>query len=115
MEQKIKGNSIFWSLLKLNIMPIVILAVIITSYSTTRFATSMNQEVKNGLVDLCNTITTIYDSLYEGEYHVVEQDGAIYMLKGEHLLNGNSDIIDSIKEQTDVDVNLYHRNDLGVW
>ena len=42
MEKKIKGNSIFWALLKLNIIPIVILAVIITSYSTTRFATSMN-------------------------------------------------------------------------
>ena len=67
----------------------------------------MNQEVKNGLVDLCNTITTIYDSLYEGEYRAVEQDGAIYMLKGEHLLNGNSDIIDSIKEQTDVDVTIF--------
>ena len=107
MEKKIKGNSIFWALLKLNIIPIVILAVIITSYSTTRFATSMNQEVKNGLVDLCNTITTIYDSLYEGEYRAVEQDGAIYMLKGEHLLNGNTDIIDSIKEQTDVDVTIF--------
>ncbi len=110
MEKKFKSNSIFWSLLKMNILPIVILAPVITSFSATRFANSMNQEVKNGLVDLCNTITTIYDSFYEGEYQVVEQGGAIYMLKGEHLLNGNFDIIDSIKEKTDVDVTIFYKD-----
>lgn len=110
MKKKFKGNSIFWSLLRMNILPIVFLAVIITSFSATRFANSMNQEVKNGLVDICDIITTIYDSFYEGEYHVVEQDGAIYMLKGEHQLNGNFDIIDSIKEKTDVDVTIFYQD-----
>lgn len=110
MGKKIKGNSIFWSLLKMNILPIVFLALVITSFSATRFANSMNQEVKNGLVDLCNTITTIYDSFYEGEYHAAEQDGAIYMLKGEYLLNGHFDIIDSIKEKTDVDVTIFYQD-----
>ena len=88
MEKKFKSNSIFWSLLKMNILPIVILAPVITSFSATRFANSINQEVKNGLVDLCNTITTIYDSFYEGEYQVVEQGGAIYMLNGWEMSKG---------------------------
>lgn len=110
MNKKYKGNSIFWVMLKLNILPIVLLAILLTSFSAAKFAEAMHQEVQNGLVDLCDTILTMYDTTYEGDYRIVEQDGAIYMFKGEHQLNGDFKIIDAIKDKTDIDITVFCKN-----
>lgn len=50
--------------------------------------------------DLCNTILLMYDREHPGAFHAIEQDGAIYLLKGEdYQLNGDFSIIDSVKEK----------------
>lgn len=110
MEKKRKANSFNWVLLRISVIPIFILTLVITSFGAKSFANSMNQEVKQELQDLCNTILTMYDTIYEGNYSMVEQDGAIYLLKGEHLLNGDFTIIDSIKEQTEVDITFFYQD-----
>lgn len=110
MKKKYKGNSIFWAMLKMNILPIVLLAIVLTSFSAVRFASAMNQEVQNGLIDLSNTIFTMYDVMYEGDYHVITYDGSIYLFKGEHQLNGDYEIIDAIKEKSDVDVTVFYQD-----
>lgn len=110
MEKELKGDGLSWILLRMNIFPIIILTLVITAFSAISFANSMNEEVKNGLVNLCKTVTTAYDTIYEGAYRAVEQDGVIYMLKGEHQLNGDFAFIDSIKEKTDVDVTFFYKD-----
>lgn len=110
MDKKLKSNSLSWVLLKMNILPIVLLAMVITIFSTTTFANSMHKEAKNGLVNVCNTIFIMYDNVYDGEFYALEQDGAIYMFKGEHQLNGDFSIIDAIKEQTDIDVTVFYKD-----
>ncbi len=110
MEKELKGDGLSWILLRMNIFPIIILTLVITAFSAISFANSMNEEVKNGLVNLCNTVTTAYDTIYEGAYRTVEQDGAVYMLKGEHQLNGDFAFIDSIKEKTNVDVTFFYKD-----
>lgn len=110
MKKELKGDSLSWILLRMNILPIILLTLVITSFSAISFANSMNKEAQNGLVNLCDTVITMYDSIYEGAYRAVEQDGAIYMLKGDHQLNGDFAFIDAVKEKTNVDVTFFYQD-----
>ena len=109
--KKIKNEkSLYWKILGMNVLPIFLLAAVITSFSAHSFANALNKEVKRGLMDLSTTIMTLYDNLYPGDYTVTEQDGAIYMLKGEHQINGDFAIIDSIKEKTGVEITFFYQD-----
>lgn len=110
MEHKLRESGFFRALLKMNMLPLVLLTLVITTFSASRFAKSLNVEAKNGLVDLCHTVAVWYDTVYGGEYHAEEKDGSVYLLKGEHLLNDDFAIIDSIKEQTGVDVTIFYQD-----
>ncbi len=107
MKKILKGSSFFWALLKMNMLPLILLTLVITTFSAVRFAASLNVETKNGLVNLSHTVVTLYDAVYEGDYHAVEKDGTVYLMKGNHTLNDNFAIIDSIKEETGVDITVF--------
>ncbi len=100
-------RSFKWVLLRISVIPILVLTLVISLLSAKSFANSMNQEVKHGLQDISFTMMTMYDAMYEGNYSIDEQDGAIYFYKGDHLLNGNYELIDSIKEKTGVDITFF--------
>ena len=110
MKMKLRGNSFFRVLLKMNMLPLILLTLVITMFSTVRFAASMNVETKNGLVNLCHTVVTLYDTAYEGDYHVESEGDVVCMMKGEHLLDGDFSIIDSIKAKTGVDITLFNQD-----
>lgn len=107
MKRKIKGNSLFWVFMKLNILPVVVLTLVITAFSATLFASSMNEEAENGLINLCSTVTTMYDMAYSGDYDSRKDGDTTYFLKGNHRLNGDFTIIDLVKEKTNVDITLF--------
>lgn len=94
----------------MNMLPIIVLTLVITTFTAFRFAASMNEEAKNGLVNLCHTVVTLYDTAYEGDYHVEYKDDTVCMMKGEHLLNDNFTIIDSVKEDTGVDITIFYQD-----
>ena len=110
MKNKLKGSGFFRALLKMNMLPLILLTLVITTFSAGRFAASLNVETKNGLVDLCHTVVAWYDTVYEGDYHAVEKDGVVNFLKGEHLLNDDFAIIDSIQEKTGVDITVFYQD-----
>lgn len=110
MKHKLKGSVFFRALLKMNMLPLIILTLVITTFSAGRFARSLNVETKNGLVDLCHTIVVWYDTVYEGDYHAEERDGTVYLMKGEHSLNDDFAKIDSIREQTGVDITIFYQD-----
>lgn len=108
--KKLRVTKLHGILLSMNLIPIVLLGVVITLFSTDRFATSMHHEVQNGLADLSDSIMVTLDHNYPGAYHMEEQDGAICFYKGEHLLNGDYEFIDAIKEATGVDITLLYQD-----
>lgn len=110
MKTKLRKKSLFWVLLKMNLLPVIILTLVITTFSAVRFATSMSVEVKNGLVNLCQTVVTLYDSVYKGDYHAVNKGNTVYMMKGDHVLNGDFKIVDSVKEKTGVDITIFYQD-----
>lgn len=107
MKAKLRRNGFFWVLLKMNMLPVVILTLVITTFSAARFATSMSVEAQNGLVNLSQTIVTLYDTVYKGDYHVENEGDTVTLMKGEQVLNGDCTIVDSIKEKTGVDITIF--------
>lgn len=101
-------KSLYIELLQITLLPVFLLTLVITSFSVKSFATALNGEVRQGLKDLSTTIMTLYDQLYPGDYHAVIQDDALYLLKGEHQINGDFSIIDTIKEKTGVEVTFFY-------
>lgn len=110
MKIKLRKSSFFWVLLKMNMLPLILLTLVITTVNAAQFASSMNVEAKNGLVNLCHTVVSLYDTVYEGSYHIVNEENTVYLMKGEHLLNGDFTIIDSIKEKTGVDITIFYQD-----
>lgn len=110
MREKKKANSLYWQLLRVNLIPIFLLALVITSFSINSLTTAMNHEVKRGLMDLSASILTLYDKLYPGDYTMTLQDEAVYLLKGEHQINGDFSIIDTIKEKTGIDITFFYQD-----
>lgn len=94
----------------MTMLPLIFLTLVITTLSAVQFAASMSVEAKNGLVNLCHTVVTLYDTVYEGEYRIVDNGEDVHMMKGEHLLNDNFEIIDSIKEKTGVDITIFYQD-----
>lgn len=103
-------RSLFGEMLQINLLPIFLLALVIISFSAKSFANALSSEVKKGLMDLSSTILTFYDQLYPGDYQGVMQDGALYMMKGDHQINGDFSIIDTIKENTGVDITIFYND-----
>ncbi len=110
MKEIKNRKSLYWKMLRMNVIPIFLLAIVITSFSAHSFSKALNEEVKKGLIDISATILTAYDHLYQGDYTAVKQDGAIYMLKGEHQLNGDFALIDSIKKEAGVDITFFYHD-----
>lgn len=110
MKNKLEGSGFFRALLKMNMLPLILLTLVITTFSAIRFAASLNVETKNGLVDLYHTIDVWYDMVYEGDYHAAEKDGVVYLLKGDHPLNDDFAMIDAIKEKTGVDITIFYQD-----
>lgn len=110
MKTRVRKNSFFWVLLKMNMLPVILLTLITTTFTAIRFAESINVETKNGLVNLCQTVLVLYDTVYEGDYHIVDENGAVSMMKGKHLLNGDYTIIDSVKEKTGADITIFNQD-----
>lgn len=109
-KMNLRRSRFFRILFNMNMLPLILFTLVITTLGAARFAASMNVEAKNGLVNLCHTVVILYDTLYQGEYHVTNQGEDIYMMKGQHLLNGNYEMIDSIKEKTGVDITIFYQD-----
>lgn len=107
MKMRQRGRSFFWVLLQMNMLPLILLTLVLTMFSTAQFAASISVETKNGLVNLYHTVVTLYDNVYEGDYHIIDNGHDTYLMKGNHLLNDSFTIIDSIKEKTGVDITIF--------
>ena len=108
--KKLKVTKLHGTFLAMNLLPIILMGLVITLFSANRFAASMYHEAQAGLMDLCNTIQVTIDELYPGAYHAEEAEDAIYFMKGDHALNGDYKLLDSVKKVTGVDITLFYQD-----
>lgn len=107
---KNKTKSLSFSFLNIAIVSMVVLSLVFVIAGSTFITRAINRQVTDRMVDLSETLLASMDSMYPGDFAVSEKNGEIFLLKGEHLFNGDFDFIDEIKSITGVDISVDYQN-----
>lgn len=106
MRKRRKG-SLYSTLLMLTVVPIIVLGIVITVFSSNAFSMALNHQVKSELSNISYVLLNTFDNMYPGDYKDTGV-GEMLISKGEHILNGDYDYIDHIKEDTGIDVTIFY-------
>lgn len=101
---KKKHKSIIFQLLALGLLPLLILDIVLTSFSSNVLQDSMKDEIKNSLKYVSASLIETYTNLYPGDYFT-DVSGGIY--KGKQNISGDNRLVDSIKDSAGFDCTLY--------
>lgn len=104
MNAKKVKISIKWEIIGLTLVPLVLLAVIITLYSMNALKDSLEEEALSGLEDVCHSVDAAYSALDDGDY-VMDGDE---LKKGDFNVTKNDELIDSFVEVSDVEITLFY-------
>lgn len=84
--------------------PMIIICVLVASFSSRSLSKAVEGEIKNALTIVAVSLDETYSNLYEGDY-VQNQSGKI--TKGDVAISGNTDLINALKERTNFEITLY--------
>ncbi len=104
-EKKGKKISLMQRLLGMSIIPVVILAAVVTVYAIISIVDGMQQEFLAGLKNTANCMKAAYDALDDGDYALNDQGE---LMKGGLNVSAGEDLIDSFVEGTDVAVTIFY-------
>lgn len=102
-----KKGGLHRKLLIMTLFPLLIMGIVITLFSYMAFDHTMQKEVESGLRNRARSTIYTYDSMYPGDYHLVQEGEAYYLYKGDEKLSGNFEYIDKMKEETDIDLTFF--------
>lgn len=103
-----KGKAkIAYILQLISIFPLLFLGIVILLLGTQLFTNAMYQAVETDMRNVCRNLITTYDTLYPGDYEFADENGG-RLYKGGHELTGEYALIDSMKQNTDLDITLFY-------
>lgn len=110
IQEKKRGKGkkakmpIKFEIFAVTLIPLIILAAIITTYTVRSMRKSLAEQTISGLKDLCYSIEGTYDTLDRGAY---ELDGN-YLRKGEYEITKNQAILENFVADSDVELSFYY-------
>lgn len=104
MNTKKVKVSIKWEIIGLTLIPLVILATIITVYAMNALKSSLEEEALSGLKDICHSVDAACTALDDGDY-VMEGDD---LKKGDYNITKDEALIDSFVDASDVEITLFY-------
>ena len=84
----------------LTLLPLLVLAAVISIYSVRSMEAGLQQEALTGLQNLCYNVESAYDSLDPGSYSL---DGT-NLMKGELNITEHEELIDSFAEKSEAEI-----------
>ena len=94
-------------LVGLCLLPMILICVMITIFSTRSLRTGIENEIEKSLQIVAATLDETYTNLYEGDY---KKSMTGKVTKGETTISGDSKLIDGLKEQTGFEASLFFGN-----
>lgn len=104
MDKKKVKVSMKVEIIALTLVPLILLALIISFYSVTSLGSSLQNEALQGLKDLCYSVGSAYDALDAGDYSMNGEN----LMKGKYNVTENDKVIDSFVKQSEADVTLFY-------
>lgn len=105
--KKHRGSSFTLKLIAVCAVPMLIVAVVITTMSVRTLKNSIEAEIEKSLRIMAASTAETYNNLYKGEY---KQNKGGKVTKGDNTISGKNDLIDALKEQTGFDISLIYGN-----
>lgn len=102
-------GKLYRSLHAMSVVPMLVLGLVITIFAYQTVKNAMHAEVRTELKNIVNTVIMTYDLLYPGDYHLEGQDTYVLM-KGKSILNGDYDVIDRLKAETETEITLFYQD-----
>lgn len=103
MEKKKVKISMKMEIFAITLVPLILLAVIISLYSINALRSSLQAEALEGLQDVCYSVEGGYDALSEGDYTLNGEN----LMKGDYNVTENETMIDRFGELTEADVTIF--------
>lgn len=94
-------------LVGLCLLPMILICIVITIFSTGALRTGIENEVEKSLRIVAVTLDETYTNLYEGDY---KKGMTGKVTKGDTTISGDTKLIDGIKNQTGFEASLFFGN-----
>lgn len=109
MSSARKNRHLYRSLQYISVIPLLVLALIITIFSYYAVKQAMHAEVHTELRNTAENVMMMYDLLYPGDYYLGDKaSGAFY--KGTQNLTDSYSIIDRLKTDTRTDITIFYQD-----
>lgn len=109
MSSARKNGHLYRSLQYISVIPLLVLALIITIFSYYAVKQAMHAEVHTELRNTVENVRMMYDLLYPGDYYLGDKaSGDFY--KGTQNLTGDYSIIDRLKTDTQTDITIFYQD-----
>lgn len=89
-------------------VPIMVMSFVIIVFTYLSFNEVLQSEIKHELKSMADTVLNAYDMMYEGDYTAYAENDEIIYKKGEHVISGEYDFLDRIKQETDIDITFFY-------
>lgn len=103
VEKRKKKFGIMAQLSLVSVLPLIIMAIIITLFSVRAMQDMAKNATIKGLEELCQSVNAAYNEIDGGDYWINGET----LYKGEYDVTGNEDAIDAFVEGSDTDVTLF--------
>ena len=104
-----KKNGISRTLLRMTVMPLIMLGVVITIFSIFAIRASLEESIQRELQNYAHMIADNMDTLYPGDYAMIQKDDTLILSKGDVLITDNNLLI-SWKRNTNVDFTIFYQD-----
>ena len=88
-------------------IPMIVICFVVTWLGVNTLQSSIENEIEKSLKIAAISVNETYTNLYEGDY---SQDLSGKLKKGDTMISGENQLIDSLKEQAGVDVSFLYGN-----
>ncbi len=109
MSSARKNGHLYRSLQSMSVIPLLVLALIITVFSYYAVKQAMHTEVHIELRNTAENVMMMYDLLYPGDYYL-EGTNFYDFYRGTQNLTDDHSIVDRLKADTQTDVTIFYQD-----
>lgn len=103
-SRRVVKFSMALQLVLLSVLPVVIIAVIISFIAVEAMKSGMQSEALTGLADLSSSVAVSYEMIDAGSWHLEGEE----LYKGETNLSGNMEAFDKYVNKSDAEITIFY-------
>lgn len=104
---KKKGRSLYGSFLWMTLFPMCLSGIAMIFTCTFSIRNSIESQNKEQLRSTANVVLEAYEEMYKGDYNITMTKTRTTLWKGDKIMSGNYEFLDSVAENSGVDISIF--------